>query len=294
MRGAWLMKVGSWIARRETFERMVAPAIADMQVESDYGRLHRGKHYFAIGLVLVHAMLQDLRLDLASAFDAEARSFAWRRAAIWYVGSVAIFTVLGLRYNLPSNLKMEGIWSAALTSTSLEGVVTGLILGGTVAVFYLYRRSSSRRSIVPIVILASTLTIGFAIAVRPIRVSADRTLYNSILASRSPGRYVPWKANDLNEQVTRWQDIQSGVGVIPWAFIGVVLARRKRWGVAWTLAGIYTTWFLLVYILLRLGSVPPPSLIMQRWRDIALNLVVALVWLTFDKLFRRERQAVSS
>jgi hypothetical protein len=192
MRGTWFVKIGVWIARKETFERMVAPAIADMQVEASYGRLHRGKHYFAIGLVLVHALLQDMRLDFASAFNSEARSMAWRRAAIWFACSVALFTFLGLKYNLPPNLTMDGIWSAAFTSTVLEGIVTGVSLGATVAVFYLYRGSSSRRSIVPAVLIVAALTTAFALAVRPIRMSADRTLYNSIQTSLSPARGGNW------------------------------------------------------------------------------------------------------
>ena len=45
---------------------MVAPAIADMQVEASYGRLHLAKHYYAIGLVFVHALLRDLPVPFES------------------------------------------------------------------------------------------------------------------------------------------------------------------------------------------------------------------------------------
>jgi len=41
MHGTWIAKFGSWVARKETFERIVEPAIADMQVESSFGSLHR-------------------------------------------------------------------------------------------------------------------------------------------------------------------------------------------------------------------------------------------------------------
>lgn len=154
-----------------------APAIADMQVEASYGRLHLAKHYYAIGLVFIHALLHDLPLDFASAFDTEARSFAWRRGVLWY-GFVALFTCLGLRYGLPSGLTMDRLWSAALTSSTLEGIVTSVSFGTTVAVFYLCRRSSSRRSIVPAVLIVAAMTIAVAMAVRPIRMSADRALFN--------------------------------------------------------------------------------------------------------------------
>jgi len=294
MRGTWFVKIGSWIARKETFERMVAPAIADMQVEASYGRLHRGKHYFAIGLVLVHALLQDMRLDFASAFDTEARRLAWRRAAIWYAGFVAVFTFLGLRYNLPEGLSLEGIWPAALTSAALEGLMTGVPLGIAVGVFYLYLRSSSRRSIVVVSLIAAALTIAFGLSVRPIRMSADRTVYNNIQARLFSGGQSHYRDETVDEQITWWQDIQGGVSVIPYALIGIVLAKRRGWKkVGLTVIGFFASWFLAVMILHSLHPYPPPflSLIMQRWRDIALVLTVAVLWLTFDRLFRREQPA---
>jgi len=156
MRGILLVRIGQWIARKETFERMLAPAIADMQIEASYGRLHRGKHYFAFSLVLVHAILQDLRLDLACAFDAEARTVAWRRAAIWYTGFVVLLISLNLLVIFPKNLTLDGVWSAAVTSTVLNGIVRGVSWGVTVAVFYLYRRAYSRRSIVSAVLIVLT------------------------------------------------------------------------------------------------------------------------------------------
>jgi hypothetical protein len=149
-----------------------------------------------------------------------------------------------------------------------------------VVVFYFCRRSSSRRSIVPAVLTIAALTIAFAMAVRPTRLSADRALYNNILARTTLDLARNWKAVDLDQRTVWWQDIQSGVAVIPFALLGVVLARRKGWRVAATIAGFFLTWTLLVFILISLDSFPPPSVIMQRWREIALMFTVAVVWLT--------------
>src|SRR5262249_42553055 len=159
---------------------------------------------------------------------------------------------------LPSGLTMDGIWSAALTSSTLNGIVTSVSIGTTAVVFHLCRRSSSRRSIVPAVLTVAAITIAFAMGVRPIRMSADRALYNDIQARLSSARAISWKADDLDRQVTWWQDIQSGVSVIPSALIGVVLARRRGWRIASRIVGIVGTWSLLVCVALALSSFPPP------------------------------------
>ena len=296
MSGRWLVKIGKAITRRETFERMMAPAIADMQLEESLGRLHRWKHYGAIGLVLIHSMLHDFRLDASSAFDAEARRLAWRRARIWYVGFILLLTILGLLFNLPEVLSLDGIWTAALTSTGLEAIVTSATMLTSVAVFYLYRRSSSRRSIVPAVLIVGTLTMAFALTVRPVRRSADRILYDSIQTRIAPYQKLsyPYKAANLDENITWWRDIQSGVGVIPFAMFGIVLSRRRGWGVASTIVGIWATWMLFVSGILifgiSLGSRPVPSLPQQRWRDIATIAIVAIGWLAVDRLVLWIRQ----
>jgi hypothetical protein len=275
--GKWLIRIGGWIARKETFERMVAPAIADLQAEASFGSVHRWKHYSGIVVVLVHALLQDLRVDFTSAFDADARRVAWKRAGIWYAGFVALLTFLGLRYNLPSDLSMDGLWSAALTSTGLEAIVTGASMGFIVVVFYLCRRPSSRRSIALTVVIVGTLTGAFALAVRPIRMSADRALH-------------PQNHHNLDERIAWSTDIHSGVSLIPSALMGIVLARRRGWRVAGTVVSLFLTWQIVVILLLYLGrSGPAPDLAIQYWRQIAINSLVALIWLMVDEFARRIR-----
>ena len=292
MRGSWLVKFGSWIARQETFEKMIAPAISDMQVEASCGRLHRWRHYFAIGVVLIHALLQDLRLESVSVFGAEARRLAWKQAAIWYVGSVAFMTFIGFRYNLPQVPSLAGIWPAALTSALLDACVTGLGLAVTVGVFYLYRRGATRRSIVVVSLIAAALSVAVALAVRPVRISADQVIYSSIGHSSSY-----WQAK-LDPQIGWWKDIQSGTRVIPNAILAVVLARRKGWRrvtatvVFFFLSGVLEVMLWNQFVIRRLlseGMYQPPSEIMQGWREFAFSLVLASVWLSIDNFFRRYR-----
>lgn len=274
MPDAWLIRIGGWIARKETFERLVSPAIADMQAEASLGQVNRWKHYAGIGVVLIHALLQDLRFDVASAFDAEARRAVWKRTAIWYAGFVVLLTFLGLRYNLLPDRPMDGLWLAALTSTVLEALVTSVSISTVVAVLYLCRRSSPRRSIVLAVLIVGALTTTFALAVRPIRMSADRALY--------PGDHYY-----LDDHTLWSKDITSGVDVLPSALMGIVLARRRGWRVAVTVISFFATWQFVVILLLRFGGLREADLAFQYWRQIAINLFVAILWLTWDELLRR-------
>ena len=290
MRGAWLVKFGRWIARQETFEKTVAPAISDMQVEASCGRMHRWKHYVAIGLVLVHALLHDLRFDLASVFDAETRRLVWKQAAIYYAGAVAFPTILFFLNKLRPGLSLEGIWPAA-TSALLEQVVNALFIPVAVAVFYLNRKATSRRAIVLVTLLAVVFTMALALSVRPIRISADQFLYDSI-------GHSSYRAARLDPQITWWKDIQSGVFLIPGAILAVLLSRRRGGiRVAAIVACFFASWFLAETLWNKLavessisqGRYQLPSEIMQGWRAIAFSLVLAIVWLTIDNLYRRYR-----
>lgn len=282
MTGTWLIRIGNWIARKDTFDRIVAPAIADLQVEASLGFVQRWRHYFAIAAVLTLALLTDLRTDVLSAFDSSAR-LAWRRAAIWYAGFVAVFTVVGIRYSVP-DLSKDGVWSAVLTHAAFEAAITGVSFAIAPAALYLSRRSSSGRSVVLAAMIVAALTVGSAMAVRPLRMSADQTLSNRIHSTNKRGA-EEWDKSYLDENVTWWQDIQSGAGVLPYAVIGVVLSRRRGWRIASTIGQFMATWILLVvFVVGRMGHTP--SLVSQRWRDIGLLTTVSLIWLTSDWLYK--------
>jgi hypothetical protein len=283
MTGTWLIRIGNWVARKDTFDRIVAPAIADLQVEASLGFVQRWRHYFAIAAVLTLALLTDLRTDVLSAFDSSAR-LAWRRAAIWYAGFAAVFTVVGIRYSVP-DMPKDGVWSAVLTHAAFEAAITAVPVAIAPAALYLSRRSSSGRSVVLAAMIVAALTVGSAMAVRPLRMSADQTLSNRIhsLNTGRAGEY--WDKSYLDENVTSWLDIQSGASVLPYAVIGVVLSRRRGWRIASTIGQFMATWVLLVaFVVLRMDDTP--SLVFQRWRDIGLLTMVSLIWLTADWLYK--------
>jgi len=86
MRGDWLTSLARRLTRPGTFERLVSPAIADLQSEASGNFLIGARHYIAIWAVLVCALWRDFGLEIRTALDADALHHVWRRAAIWYLG----------------------------------------------------------------------------------------------------------------------------------------------------------------------------------------------------------------
>ena len=76
-----------------------------------------------------------------------------------------------------------------------------------------------------------------------------------------------------------WNDLRLGLGVPLMALIGVALARSRGWMVPVRFAAMAGTWMLLAMTMLRLGignSLPAAH---KGWRDLALVLIVATVFL---------------
>lgn len=281
MAGRWLIRIGGWVTRRETFERMLAPAIADMQAESSRGRFRRFRHYLACSVVLVYALLWDFRMDAVMAFGGEIARVAWKRAAIWYAGFVALMTYPGV--------SMEGIWLAAFASSAWDAIVTALSIAIIPAVLYLSRGMLSTRSIAVATIVAALATFTFAWAVRPLRLVSDRVVVERIESVRADyvrnasGHYV-------DERIAWWLDFHSGLRVIPSALVGIVLARRRGWWIPLTVVGLFATWFLLVIRLNSFGWLRAVhDRVWQGWRELALNAAMVMIWLVADEVMKRVR-----
>jgi hypothetical protein len=286
MKGERLAQIARWIFREETRRLMIEPAIADLQAEASRGAVHRASHYLGLCIVWIRAFLEDLALDFSFAFDSESRRIAWKRAAFWYVGASIFFATLLL------NRIDSGLWPQALTSAILAGLVAGTLPATICVIVYLYRRRESRRSIACIGILLSLLTVGIALLVRPMRISADQVIARAVQAAAAQNSAVdhrPYLPEDLDPGIARWKDILIGVQLLAWVPIGVILGRRRGIRIAITMVGIFLTWSLSVWVLVRFGAPPTPSYLHQRWREIALNVFVAVVWLIFDAARNRLR-----
>jgi len=277
--GEWLARLGARIARKETFEHMVSPAIADMQFESRLHRHVRWRHCLGLVVVLTRAFLHDLRLDVATVVDSEARRVAWKNAGLWFLAFATLFTLAGLRdYRAHEALKLDGLWPTALTSAGLAAAIAAVQPGMIAAVVYLYRKSDSLRAVVMVILTVAVLTSAFAMLVRPIRMSANQQIHNAV-SPRAGGH-----PDELNPLATWWQAIQSGVQVIPHALLGIVLARRRGWNLAFTIPQFFATWIILIAVLrdYLFGDLTVPAITYQRWREIALNCLVAIIWLSYD------------
>jgi hypothetical protein len=283
MSGEWLVLIGRAIVSRETFERLIAPSIADLQVESHHGLLLRWRHYLGILNVMIHALCQDLRRDISFTCWSETSRPAWKSAAIWYAGFVILLTYLGLRYNLPQGLPLRGLWGPALAITGLEAVITSVLPGMTAAAVYLTRKSCSRRSILLVTLTVAALMTLFALTVEPARVWGIKALAYAM--SSTPGAGVAqFYSYRLDKDVAWWRDIQIGIQVIPSALLGMLLARRKGWSVVLGVAAYFASWLLIVILLTTtFHSGPAPSPVMQGWREIALNFAALLVLYLLDR-----------
>jgi hypothetical protein len=69
MAGAWLTAFACAVTTRESFERMVSPAIADLQHETVGRRTGSWQAYAAVWMTLARAVAQDFSDDSITAFD---------------------------------------------------------------------------------------------------------------------------------------------------------------------------------------------------------------------------------
>jgi hypothetical protein len=277
---------------------MIEPAIADLQAEASFGLRLRLKHYVGLVFVLMRAGLEDLRLDFLFGFDRESWRVAWKRAGFWYAGAALFFATLSLTETIPWDRIDSGLWPQALVSAAMGGVVAATWPATICVIVYLYRRRESRRSVLAIGLLLCTLTTSLALAVRPLRMSADQAISRAIdaRAAQDPGsvhgEHNVYRTQDLDRNIAWWKDVLTGVQLMAWVPIGVILARRRGIRVAVTIPFIFFTWSLSVWTLWRLGNPgnpSPESYPQQRWREIGLNVFVALVWLVYDAVKYRLR-----
>ena len=71
--GRYFEALARRLTRPDTFDRLVSPAIADLQCEAVHSRFRiRARHYIAMVAVLLCALARDFRLDIRTAFEADA------------------------------------------------------------------------------------------------------------------------------------------------------------------------------------------------------------------------------
>jgi hypothetical protein len=262
MRGIWLTAIARRITRKETFDSLVAPALADLQYESAARRPIR-RHYAAFVIVIATALLRDFRTDVQLTFTAPR---VWRRTAAWWAGFGALFVWAVAYADTPWHL-LDAIGRATAVAYAVAlGVISALPFALAAAVFYLRRQSSAPRRAIAVAALtfvAATATLNLTVsAVRP---ATNRILVDSVsraLAEQRPGaslddraryrgHWQEWldssrerSANPPHANVSNIGDravLSSVMNLAPWVMFGLVLARGWRWTVFLRLVGIFAT-----------------------------------------------------
>lgn len=297
MAGNWLAALGRWLARPQTFETLVSPAIADLQREAAHGVTARARHYVALVAVMACALARDFRIDLAAAFDAGAARHVWMKAALWALGFAGLTGWLALREEL--TVLGPAATSAALTTAAL-GALTGAFFAAatTASTFNLVRRGASTRTIVAVTFVLFLMALGAASAVHPIRMAADRELYamgQSLQTGSAPSNsllavWLGLQADEVQTGLARGRDLRNALGVVSSALLGVILARSRRWSVLLTAASFIAALFAAGMMVMKLEITVlrgVPSYAFQRWRDVGVTFFVAGVWLLATRRTRR-------
>ena len=312
MPGLWLASIARRLTRQTSFERLVSPAIADLQSEAAGGFLITTRHYTAIGAVLICALWRDFGLDIRTALETDALHHVWRRAALWYLGITVLMTVAALRApahwswgvgTFLTTFEMEGampwhllsteLTTAAVMTSLLQGIVSALPFGMGAAAFYLCRQNKRRTIIaVAVVAVAATAIVGFS--VRPIRTGADRALYETVAPQvanpeKAVGDTQHWKEwlqsrqREVDGRIAFWTDLQNALMVVPFALFGVVLARRRGWGV---LAGALQIILTALLVMMVLSAFfPAPTFPLSAWIGVSMWVVAGVLrlWLDGDR-----------
>jgi len=198
-------------------------------------------------------------------------------------------TTLEVEGAMPWHLLSDKTTAAVMTSL-LQGLVSALPFGMGTAAFYLYRQNR-RRSIIAVAVVAVTGTAIIGLSVRPIRAGADRALYETVAPQvanpEAPvGDAQHWREwlqsrqREFDDRIAFWTDLQNATMVIPFALFGVVLARRRGWGVVGGALQIILT--ALLVMMVQGAFFPTPPFPLSAWVGVSMWVVAGILRLWLD------------
>jgi hypothetical protein len=300
MAGNWIVAVASRLFRDETFNMMVAPAIADLQHEGESVRV---KNYIAVAGVLVHAVLKDFRVDVGAAFNRDAMRVAWKPAAHWYLGFIALLpygAILDTR-----GVTRLGSDGAAFVLGSAFGliVVAAISWAMAPAAFFMARAHRSKRLILASTVVVAVGTLMLAIGIRPVRNTVDgyrraaiwRSLNEPLDLNRPLQELVPMLHGPLFRgelaRIQRLDDLHLGAAVFGFSLVGLALSRSRGWWVAVRGLGMFAGWFLIVGPWqFRAVRIPADYV---GWLNFAVVLVIACISLALPRPRKSTSQLVA-
>jgi hypothetical protein len=255
MPGIWMTQVARRLTRHDTFERLVSPAIADLQKEAAHGWRQRLRHYGALMMVVVWAVLRDLRVDLSTAFDAGSWRSVWGRTAAWallaafcnWAGMYVLTASTLARLGAPPSLE-----AAVMDGLVYRSIVPALAAALVVAAYNLRRRHpSSLRTTVAVAAL-------FIVAIPIIGAFATALSAPSREALDHAYRLARPDLPAITIAPQRLQALAGMIQIAAFAWLGVALARYRGWPLALNATTILTIYvFSNLYLMQWAARITP-------------------------------------
>jgi hypothetical protein len=214
--------------RRETFESLVAPALADLHFDATAGR-PLGRHYVGLVLVIATALVRDIRIDLHLTLGARR---VWKRTAAWYAG-VAAFCIGTMLYAGTPLAESSG-GAAVVRRFVVVGFMTPLPFAMIAAAFYMRRDGALPRRTMPIATVSFALlyvALNFTYSVTHSGVAA-----RDLFSARALVGAMPFSIFYLSS----------------YAMFGVVLARGRTWTVPLRGFALIVTYLIIQGVFLEL------------------------------------------
>lgn len=237
MPGVWIARVVSRLTRPDTFDRLVSPAIADLQAEAGQGWLQRLRHYAALAAVLICAVFRDLRMDVSMAFGGAAGRQIWTRACAWAVLAGCCNLVATYALTLRMLNRLDGpsdLEAAVLNGVVFRSIVPAMVAALVIGAYQLKRRApSGLRTVIAasLVFIVATPIVGSIASA--LHEPANNALEAAYRAARPdlPAATVP----------SRLATVLSGMlQTAAFAWLGVALARYRGWRLAFNAITILT------------------------------------------------------
>jgi hypothetical protein len=312
----WLTAIARRITREETFNALVAPALADLHFEAGARRPLAG-HYTGLPVVIATALLRDLRIDVQLTFTA---GHVWRRAAAWYGALIVGHAGLVLYLDTPWHLLDDAGRAAVLSIAVGRGILGALPMTMAATAFHLRRATMSHRAITVAVLCAAVAIVGFQFAAASMRPAVNQVVLDSasrVIAQGRPGAGL----DDMNRYPGHWthwlEDVRDrssdsaafrgdaelaapsrtaayALFVVPFAIFGAVLARARGWSVLFLSLALGATHIVAQLAALVLGThlFGGMTASAEAVRELCASLAVALLWLFGSRLaaFRSVQQ----
>jgi hypothetical protein len=267
-------------------------------------------------LVILRALLHDIRLDVATVFGSTARANVWPKTlamfALLFVVMLVISVTGGIRLFSPDGAVWRIPWPPL--GDGLEPILFGIVVSVGLSAagyatlgltFALRRREAPIRAVVIGALFISALAFAAARASRPIAITAD--LYRSAAVARAGVGVAPsrplsgivaddirWRRAALTagseswQRFAVWKERQIALNVLVCALLGVALARGRGVGILIRAVGILGTADLLrdampwLSVVFWTPNSPRPSVTLEQLPAFLILPLLTVAVLTFD------------